>query len=115
MSEATPEPPAEEPGAEPTVGNLDDRLDRVEGTLAEVLALLKGQTKADEPEAPDIKKQVRDAVREVQRADGEKAARAEEERSIREQIGEIKAALEHQPREYKAATRRMGWVLESER
>jgi len=106
----------EEPSGEPTVDNLDDRLDRVESTMAEVLAFLKGggQPKAGEPEAPDIKRQVREAVREVQKADGEKAAKAEEEQSIKDQIGELRAALERKPREHKRATRRMGWVLESD-
>jgi hypothetical protein len=93
-------------------GGTDERLSRIETTLAEVISFLKGGggPAADpEPEAPDIKAEVRKAVREVQQADRDRAAKAAEQESIKDQIGSIKAMLEKPPQEYRRATQAMGW------
>src|SRR5215468_2072950 len=104
----------DEPGHD---GTNDERLSRIETTLAEVIEFLKGggppTTAEAEPER-DIKAEMREAIREVQAADKAKADKAQAAQSVQDQIGELRAAIERQPREYKKATRRMGWVLESE-
>jgi hypothetical protein len=83
----------------------------VESTLDEVLAFLKGGAgKPAEPEPErDIKAEVREAVREVQRQDKDKAAKVEEEQSLKDQVAELKAKVETPPFEYRRVTQAMGW------
>lgn len=110
MTDTPPEPPTtppaepSEPAGGPTVDSLDARLDRIE-------EMIKGffGREPEQAEAPDIKGEVRAAVREVQAADKAKAAKAEQEQSITDQIAELKAKVETAPQEYKRATQRMGW------
>jgi len=105
----TTEAPAE-PGHD---GSTDERLSRIETTLSDVIAFLKGGQAAPaetEPEAPDIKAEVRAELRKLQAADRDKEAKAAEQESIKDQIGSIKAMLEKQPQEFKRATKIMGWA-----
>src|SRR5262249_16324363 len=103
-----PDAPAE-PGHE---GSTDERLSRIETTLADVIGLLKGGGQGNgapvaEPEAPDIKAEVRAELaklRSKEKADKDKAA---EQQSIHDQLGEIKAALEQAPQEYRRVTQAM--------
>jgi hypothetical protein len=98
-------------GSEPTHEGSDDaRLTRLENGLAEVLAFLKGGEAKAEPEPErDIKAEVREAVREVQRQDKDKAAKAEEAKSLQDQIADLKAQIETPPFEYRRVTQAMGW------
>jgi hypothetical protein len=103
--EETPEPEA--PSHE---GSDDARLTRLENSLAEVLTFLKGGEARAEPEPErDIKAEVREAVREVQRQDRDKAAKAEEAKSLQDQIADLKAQVETPPFEYRRVTQAMGW------
>jgi hypothetical protein len=110
MAEETETTEAETPDAPGHEGSTDERLDRVETTLAEVLAFLKGSgpAKAEEPER-DIKAEVRDAVREVQAKDKAKADKAAEEQSLKDQLADLKAKVETPPFEYRRVTQVMGW------
>jgi hypothetical protein len=109
VTDTPPEPPAapaepSEPAGGPTVDSLDARLDRLEDMIKGFF----GQ-QPEPAEAPDIKGEVRAAVREVQAADKAKAAKADQEQSIADQLADLKAKVETAPQEYKRATQRMGW------
>jgi len=82
-------------------------MDRLE---ALVERFIEGTTNRPEPEAPDIKAEVRAAVREVQKSDKDKEAKAAEQQSIQDQIAELKAAVEKPPQEFRRVTERMGWA-----
>lgn len=110
-------PPADdEPGAgpghetgqgnDPTLHQLAERVDRLAGMFEK---FMEGSGQPAEPDRPDIKGEVREAVREIQARDRAKAEKAAEEQSIKEQIGEIKAKLEQAPQEYRRVTQAMGW------
>ena len=119
MSETAPEaePAAAEDGAaagdgDPTLHQLAERVDRLAGLFEQFMEGGGGQA---EPEPVDIKRQVREAVREVAKADKDKAAEAEHSQSIEDRLADLEHKAERTPREFKKATQRMGWVLESER
>src|SRR5262249_19271055 len=106
-----PDAPAE-PGHE---GSTDERLSRIETTLADVIGFLKGAggkpEPAAEPEAPDIKAEVRAELAKLRAKDkaaADAAAEAEAQRSLADQVGEIKAMLEQAPQEYRRVTQAMG-------
>ena len=105
---AEPEAPAaEEHDGE---GSLETRVGRIESAVEQIRELLTGGGgPREEPEAPDIKAEVRAAVREVQAKDAAKAAKAEEQQSLAEQVASLKAKVETAPQEYKKATNAMGW------
>ena len=121
MSEQAPEetagPAATEDGAaaggdDPTLHQLAERVDRLAGLFEQ---FMEGGGGHAEPEPVDIKRQVREAVREVAKADKDKAAEAEHSQSIEDRLASLEHKAERTPREFKKATQRMGWVLESER
>jgi len=94
-------------------GDTGERLSRIETTLAEVISFLRGgggqPEPAAEPQAPDIKREVREELaklRSKEKADKDKAA---EQQSIHDQLGKIQAALEQAPQEYRRVTQAMGW------
>jgi hypothetical protein len=111
VTDTPPEPPATppaepaEPAGGPTVDSLDARLDRLEDMIKGFFGQQPGQA-----ETPDIKGEVRAAVREVQAADKAKADKAAEQKSLADQVAELKAEVEKAPQEYKRATQRMGWT-----
>ena len=111
MSETTPETGAAEVPAEggehETLGHLSERVDRLAGMLERFLEGSGGHAPA---EPPDIKGEVRAAVREVQAADKAKAEKAAEQQSLQEQIADLKAKVETPPFEYRPVTNRMGWA-----
>jgi ElaB/YqjD/DUF883 family membrane-anchored ribosome-binding protein len=115
MSETPAETPAEPdagPGHEhgqsddPTLHQLAERVDRLTGMFERFMEGGGGQA---EPEPPDIKAEVREAVREVQAKDKAKADRAAEQQSLADQVKDLKAKVETAPQEYKRATQAMGW------
>ena len=103
------EPETPEPSHE---GSEENRLHRLEEQMGEVLNFLRGgQGRAEaEPERPDIKAEVREAVREVQRQDKDKAEKAEAQKSLADQVAELKAQVEKPPFEYRRVTNVMGWA-----
>ena len=100
QAEAPPEAPSGE-------GGTEKRLDSLESKMEQLLDFLKGGAgiSRPEPEAPDMKAQMRDAVREVQAADKAKATRAEAEESLRERIAHLEHMAEVKPVEYNAHTK----------
>ena len=105
----TPAETAETPPAEvPDGGSQADRLDKVESTLQQVLDFLKGGGPAQPVQAepvPDIKAEVREAVRTVQREDKSKADKVAAAQSIEDRLGSLEHKTEIKPVEYNAHTR----------
>lgn len=109
--ETTEAPEAEAPaegGDKPTLAEVDQRQDRLESKLDQVIDFLKGgaapAAKA-EPETPDIKAEAREAVREVQAADRKREQRATVETEMRERLAHLEKLAEVKPVEYNPHTR----------
>ena len=104
--------PAEGEGGhgDPTLASLDGRLDRLESLLENFISGSSGQ----EQEAPDIKAEVRAAVREVQAKDKAKADKDAEQaaaaQSIEDRIKHLEHKTEEAPMEYRRATNMLGWA-----
>ena len=112
MSEPATETPAEPaaPAEHDGEGSLETRVGRIESAGEQIRELLTGGGgQREEPEAPDIKAEVRAAVREVQAKDKARADKAAEEQSLKEQVANLQAKVETAPQEYKKATNAMGW------
>lgn len=107
-AEAAP-PPTEEGGG--GGDTLSDRMDRLE---ALVERFIEGSGQREQAEPPDIKAEVRAAVRQVQEADRKakdrEAAETEHQQSIEERIKGLEHKLEDKPFEYKRSTNMMGWA-----
>jgi hypothetical protein len=113
-TEAAAEPEAG-PGHEhgqsehPTLPQLAERVDRLADAFERFMEGGGGQQAEPEPEPPDIKAEVRAAVREVQAKDKAKADREAEQQSLADQVKDLKSKVEQAPQEYKKATNAMGW------
>ena len=115
MSEQTgtspePESPSElqNGGEGESLSHLSERVDRLAGMLEQ---FLNGAPRpGEQAEPPDIKAEVRAAVREVQAKDKAKAEREAEAQSLQDQIADLKAKVETPPFEYRPVTNRMGWA-----
>jgi hypothetical protein len=112
MSEPATETPTgheapAEGGGDPTLHQLAERVDRLTGMFER---FMEGGGQQAEPEPPDIKAEVREAVREVQAKDKAKADRAAEQQSLADQVADLKAKVETPPFEYRPVTNRMGWA-----
>ena len=109
-TEAGPAPADGETGTgdhDPTLHQLSEKVDRLAGLVEQFIT---GNAAQPEAEPPDIKREVREAVREVQTADKAKAAKEEHAQSIEDRIGQVERKLEEAPMEFKRATERMGWA-----
>jgi len=95
---------------DPTLASLDGRLDRLESLIENFIS---GSSRG-EAEAPDIKAEVRAAVREVQAKDKAKAeketADAAAAQSIEDRIKHLEHKTEDAPMEYRRATNVLGWA-----
>ena len=95
---------------DPTLASLDGRLDRLESLIENFISGGSG----GQAEAPDIKAEVRAAVREVQAKDKAKAdketADAAEAQSIEDRIKHLEHKTEDAPMEYRPVTNFLGWA-----
>ena len=105
--------PPEDEGSghgDPTLASLDGRLDRLESMIENFISGGSG----GQAEAPDIKAEVRAAVREVQAKDKAKAdketADAAAAQSIEDRIKHLEHKTEDAPMEYRRATNMLGWA-----
>jgi hypothetical protein len=123
--------PDEEQDEKPPAGTLEDkpadgsdhgsglesRLERVEAAMSELKDWIMGQGGSPsrvEDSRPDIKAEVRAAVREVNAADRKakdrEAAETEKAQSIEDRISALEHVPEDKPFEYKRSTSLMGWA-----
>jgi len=98
-------------GDDPTLHQLSAKVDR----LAELVSgFIGGSQRGGDAGQPDIKAEVRAAVREVQRADraaaDREAAETEKQQSIEDRISALEHVPEEKPFEYKRSTSLMGWA-----
>jgi hypothetical protein len=96
---------------------LESRLERVEAAMSELKDWIMGQGGSPsrvEDSRPDIKAEVRAAVREVNAADRKakdrEAAETEKQQSIEDRISALEHVPEDKPMEWKRSTNLMGWA-----
>jgi hypothetical protein len=96
---------------------LESRLERVEAAMSELKDWIMGQGGSPsrmEDSRPDIKAEVRAAVREVNAADRKakdrEAAETEKAQSIEDRISALEHVPEDKPMEWKRSTNLMGWA-----
>src|SRR5215469_3343190 len=110
QQEATPPEDEGSGHGDPTLASLDGRLDRLESMIENFISGGSGQ----QAEAPDIKAEVRAAVREVQAKDKAKAdketADAAAAQSIEDRIKHLEHKTEDAPMEYRPVTNFLGWA-----
>jgi hypothetical protein len=96
---------------------IEGRLERVEAAMSELKDWIMGQGGSPsrvEDGRPDIKAEVRAAVREVNAADRKakdrEAAETEKAQSIEDRISALEHVPEDKPMEWKRSTNLMGWA-----
>ena len=96
---------------------IEGRLERVEAAMSELKDWIMGQGGSPgrvEDGRPDIKAEVRAAVREVNAADRKakdrEAAETEKAQSIEDRIAALEHVPEDKPMEWKRSTNLMGWA-----
>jgi ElaB/YqjD/DUF883 family membrane-anchored ribosome-binding protein len=94
---------------DPTVHELAGKVDRLTSMVEQ---LLGGGKEEPAAEAPDIKAEVRAAVREVQAKEKKKADDEAEAQSIQDRIGHLEKRAETPPADHEAkrSSRMMGWA-----
>jgi hypothetical protein len=95
-------------GDDPTVHQLAGKVDRLTSMVEQLL----GGGGKEEAETPDIKAEVRAAVREVQAKEKRKADDEAAAQSIEDRIGQLEKKAETPPADHEAkrSSRVMGWA-----